>query len=76
MLNDTLAAWSADNSDRFAWIGSVPLIQADAAAEELQRAGELGACGIIISSNIENTNLASFRWTRSGVRPKRSACPC
>ena len=60
MLNDTLAAWCADNSDRFAWIGSVPLIQADAAAQELERAGELGACGMIISSNIENTNLGEL----------------
>ena len=60
MLNDTLAAWCADNSDRFAWIGSVPLIQADAAAQELERAGELGACGIIISSNVENTNLGEL----------------
>jgi aminocarboxymuconate-semialdehyde decarboxylase len=60
MLNDTLAAWCADNSDRFAWIGSVPLIDAEAAATELERAGALGACGVIISSNIENTNLGEL----------------
>jgi aminocarboxymuconate-semialdehyde decarboxylase len=60
MLNDTLAAWCADNSDRFAWIGSVPLIDAEAAAVELERAGTLGACGVIISSNIENTNLGEL----------------
>jgi aminocarboxymuconate-semialdehyde decarboxylase len=60
MLNDTLAAWCADNSDRFAWIGSVPLIDADAAATELERAGTLGACGVIISSNIENTNIGEL----------------
>jgi aminocarboxymuconate-semialdehyde decarboxylase len=59
-LNDTLAAWCADNSDRFAWIGSVPLIDAEAAAVELERAGTLGACGVIISSNIENTNLGEL----------------
>src|SRR5215831_20638610 len=59
-LNDTLAAWCADNSDRFAWIGSVPLIDADAAATELERAGTLGACGVIISSNIENTNIGEL----------------
>ena len=50
MLNDTLAAWCADNSDRFAWIASVPLIAAEAAAEEAERAGALGSCGVIISS--------------------------
>jgi aminocarboxymuconate-semialdehyde decarboxylase len=60
MLNDTLAAWCVDNSDRFAWIGSVPLIDAEAAAAELERAGALGACGVIISSNIENTNLGEL----------------
>jgi aminocarboxymuconate-semialdehyde decarboxylase len=60
MLNDTLAAWCVDNSDRFAWIGSVPLIDADAAATELERAGALGACGVIISSNIENINLGEL----------------
>jgi aminocarboxymuconate-semialdehyde decarboxylase len=60
MLNDTLAAWCADNSDRFAWIGSVPLIDADAAATELEHAGTLGACGVIISSNVENINLGEL----------------
>jgi aminocarboxymuconate-semialdehyde decarboxylase len=60
ILNDTLAQWCADNSDRFAWIASVPLIQAEAAARELERAAGLGACGVIISSNIENTNLGEL----------------
>jgi aminocarboxymuconate-semialdehyde decarboxylase len=60
MLNDTLAAWCADNSDRFAWIGSVPLIDAEAAAAELERVGTLAACGVIISSNIENINLGEL----------------
>jgi len=60
MLNDTLAEWCADNADRFAWLASVPLVQAQAAADELARATELGACGVIISSNIENTNLGEL----------------
>jgi aminocarboxymuconate-semialdehyde decarboxylase len=60
MLNDTLAAWCADNADRFAWIGSVPLIDAEAAARELERATGLGACGVIISSNIENINIGEL----------------
>jgi aminocarboxymuconate-semialdehyde decarboxylase len=33
------------------------LVQAEAAAEELKRAVGIGACGAIISSNIENINL-------------------
>jgi aminocarboxymuconate-semialdehyde decarboxylase len=60
MLNDTLAAWCADNAKRFAWIGSLPLIDADAAAAELERVDALGACGVIISSNIENINLGEL----------------
>jgi aminocarboxymuconate-semialdehyde decarboxylase len=60
MLNDSLAEWCGNNADRFAWISSVPLTQADAAAQELERAGEIGACGVIISSNIENTNLGEL----------------
>jgi aminocarboxymuconate-semialdehyde decarboxylase len=69
MLNDTLAAWCADNADRFAWIGSVPLIDADAAAAELERVAALGACGVIISSNVENVNLGELAldafWSRA-----------
>jgi aminocarboxymuconate-semialdehyde decarboxylase len=60
MLNDTLAEWCADNAGRFAFIGSVPLIEAQAAAQELERVAGLGACGVIISSNIENTNLGEI----------------
>jgi aminocarboxymuconate-semialdehyde decarboxylase len=60
LLNDTLAEWCADNAKRFAWIGSVPLVDAQAAAVELERAKGLGACGVIISSNIENTNIGEL----------------
>ena len=60
MLNDTLAAWCADNSARFAWIGSVPLIDASAAAVEFERVAGLGGCGVIISSNIENINIGEL----------------
>lgn len=60
MLNDTLAAWWADNSDRFAWLASVPLIEAQSAAEEAERAAALGAYGVIVSSNIENVNLGEL----------------
>jgi aminocarboxymuconate-semialdehyde decarboxylase len=60
ILNDTLAQWCAENAARFAWIASVPLIQAEAAARELERAAGLGACGVIISANIENTNLGEL----------------
>jgi aminocarboxymuconate-semialdehyde decarboxylase len=60
MLNDTLAEWCADNAARFAWIGSVPLTDAQAAAAELERVMGIGACGVIISSNIENANIGEL----------------
>jgi aminocarboxymuconate-semialdehyde decarboxylase len=60
MLNDTLAEWCADNAKRFAWIGSVPLIDAEAAAAELARIAGTGAIGAIISSNIENVNIGEL----------------
>ena len=60
MLNDTLSEWYNENSERFAWIGSVPLVAAEAAAKELARAVKLGACGIIISSNVENINIGEL----------------
>jgi aminocarboxymuconate-semialdehyde decarboxylase len=60
MLNDTLAEWCADNAKRFAWIGSVPLVQPEAAAQELERIASIGGCGVIISSNIENVNIGEL----------------
>src|SRR3954467_540129 len=47
LLNDTLAEWCSENSKRFAWIASVPLVQAEAAAQELERAAGIGARGVI-----------------------------
>ncbi len=60
MLNDTLGEWCADNSARFSWISSVPLIDAEAAARELEQSANAGAIGVIISSNIENVNLGEL----------------
>jgi aminocarboxymuconate-semialdehyde decarboxylase len=60
MLNDTLAEWCAGQRDRFAWIASVPLVDAAAAAKELERAAALGACGVIISANVEDRNLGEL----------------
>ena len=60
MLNDTLAEWTADNAKRFSWISSVPLIDAEAAAQELERTMNAGAVGVIISANIENVNIGEL----------------
>ncbi|MCC6891015.1 MAG: amidohydrolase [Hyphomicrobiales bacterium] len=59
MLNDTLAEWCACQH-RFAWIASVPLVDAEAAARELERASGLGACGAIISANVEDSNIGQL----------------
>jgi aminocarboxymuconate-semialdehyde decarboxylase len=60
LLNDTLAEWCADNENRFAWIASVPLTDAEAAARELERAAGMRAVGVIISANVENTNIGEL----------------
>ena len=69
MLNDTLAEWCADNAKRFSWISSVPLTDALAAAEELERSIGMGAIGVIVSSNVENTNLGELNldpfWSKA-----------
>jgi aminocarboxymuconate-semialdehyde decarboxylase len=88
MLNDTLAEWCADNADRFSWIASVPLTPSlpspasgggkaggEDAAAELERAATLGACGVIISSNIENTNLGEVALDPFWAKAQALALP-
>jgi len=75
MLNDTLAEWCADNAARFAWIGSVPLVDAPAAAAELERVMGIGACGVIISSNIENTNIGELALDPFWAKAEALAAP-
>jgi aminocarboxymuconate-semialdehyde decarboxylase len=60
MLNDTLAEWCANQRERFAWIASAPLVDAAAAARELERSAELGACGVIVSANVEDRNIGEL----------------
>jgi len=56
MLNDTLADWVAGHR-RFAFVASVPLVEAADAAAELERAVGLGAVAAMVPTNIEGTNL-------------------
>lgn len=74
MLNDTLADWCAGRS-RFAWIGSVPLIDAEAAAAELDRIAGTGAVGVIISANIENTNIGELPLDPFWAKAEELALP-
>jgi aminocarboxymuconate-semialdehyde decarboxylase len=57
MLNDTLAEWCLDNSDRFSFVSSVPLVDAGTAASELERSAGLGAVAVMVSTNIEGRNI-------------------
>jgi aminocarboxymuconate-semialdehyde decarboxylase len=57
MLNDTLAEWCDTHADRFSFVASVPLTNADDAAVELQRAVELGAVAVMVPANIEGVNI-------------------
>ncbi len=60
MLNDTLSDWCSDNKDRFAWLASVPLTDAEAAASELERVAAMHAVGVIIPANVENQNIGEL----------------
>ena len=57
MLNDTLAEWCADNSDRFSFVASAPLVDAGMAASELDRAAGLGAVAVMVSSGSVRNDL-------------------
>jgi aminocarboxymuconate-semialdehyde decarboxylase len=60
VLNDTLAAWCNENAARFAFIASVPLPAAQAAAAELARVAEIGAVGVMVPANVEGVNLGEL----------------
>lgn len=69
LLNDTLGQWCAENGDRFSWLGSVPMPNAQDAATELDRAVGIGAVGVMIAANIEGVNLGEVAldpfWQRA-----------
>jgi aminocarboxymuconate-semialdehyde decarboxylase len=56
-LNDTLGAWCADHAERFSWLASVPMPNAEDAAAELERALGQGAVGVMVAANVEGVNL-------------------
>lgn len=60
--NDRLAEVAATAPDRFRWMGSVPLQDADLAVAELVRARtELGMDGVEIGTQVEGTELDDAR---------------
>ena len=69
VLNDTLADWCDANASRMSFVASVPLPNADDAATELERAAQLGAVAVMVSANIEGTNIGELPldplWARA-----------
>lgn len=57
MLNDTLAEWCNAHATRFSFVASVPLVDADDAARELERAVGLGAVAAMVPANVEGVNI-------------------
>jgi aminocarboxymuconate-semialdehyde decarboxylase len=74
VLNDTLAAWCADHP-RFGFVGSVPLPDAGDAVIELTRICDLGAIGVMLPSNVENTNIGELMLDEFWVKAEALNCP-
>ncbi len=60
LLNDELAAWCDAEADRFSFVASVPLTDANDAVAELDRAIGLGAVAVMIPANVEGTNIGEL----------------
>src|SRR5262249_9058870 len=74
-LNDTLARWCADHRDRFCWMASVPMPNAEDASAELERAYGLGAVGVIVAANVEGTNLGEVALDPFWAKAEALAAP-
>lgn len=67
--NDALARLCRAHPDRFAGLASLPLANADAALDELERAvGELGMKGVVIGSNVDGMAMNDARMERVWAR--------
>lgn len=75
LLNDTLAAWCAENPLRFALVASVPLPQADDAVAELHRAVDAGAVGLMVPANVEGVNIGELPLDPLWSRAEQLRCP-
>ncbi len=57
ILNDGIAELCAARPERFSWMASAPLVDAAAAARELERCVGDGAVGVIVTANVDGRNL-------------------
>ncbi len=75
ILNDTLGQWCRDHSRRFGFVASVPLPNGDDAAQELERAIGLGAVAVMISANVEGTNIGELSLDPLWAKAERLKLP-
>jgi len=63
MVNDGMATWVGRRPDRFMGLGTVPLQDPGAAADELSRCmGELGLKGVMLLTNCDGEEIAADRF--------------
>ncbi len=71
MLNETLAEWTVEQSDRFDWIASVPLPHVEGSVAEFEWAADHGAVGLVLPANVEGTNIGELAldplWARAAA---------
>jgi len=75
MLNDTLGQWCRDLASRFGFVASVPFPNGDDAAQELERAIGLGAVAVMISANVEGTNIGELSLDAFWAKAERLKLP-
>ncbi|MGB6658836.1 MAG: amidohydrolase family protein [Xanthobacteraceae bacterium] len=75
ILNDTLGHWCRDHSTRFGFVASLPLPNGDDAAQELERAISLGAVAVMISANVEGTNIGELSLDALWAKAERLNLP-
>lgn len=62
MVNDGMAEWVGQNTDRFAGLGTVPLQDPEEAATELERAMGLGLKGVMLLTNMDGEEISADRF--------------
>ncbi|MCH8075700.1 MAG: amidohydrolase family protein [SAR324 cluster bacterium] len=63
VMNDSMAAGQAAHPDRIRWLASLPWEYPDLAVEELGRACQQGAVGVMVLANVAGGHLTEDRFT-------------
>ena len=75
VLNETLAEWCADLASRFSFVASVPLLDPEDAASELDRAAAANAVAVMISANVEGKNIGELTLDPLWAKAERLQLP-